>query len=166
MREKLEPLRKRSLCEAKKAQAINSARRGPRVASGGRGASSLPGAEVGGAVARWGSTATAHSPQQFSVPNFVSLLSTRGMGLSVMSVTPVSVYPDAFFRVFAYSTPASTPMAAIFSGYCCEVAARWPAFTFFTPTQPPSTETIKTPFCLPADLSAWYAPAAAGSLMV
>src|SRR5205807_10614352 len=65
-----------------------------------------------------------------------------------------------------HSPPTATPMAAIFSGYCCEVAARWPAFTFFTPTQPPSTETISTPLSLPADLSAWYAPAAAGSLMV
>src|SRR5437016_855034 len=124
MREKLEPLRNRSLCEVKKAQARNSARTGPSVATGGRCASSLPRVEVGGAVARSGSTARGHFPQQFSVPNFVSLLSTPDMGLSVMSVTPVSVYPDAFFPVFAYSTPASTPMAAIFSGYCCEVAAR------------------------------------------
>jgi hypothetical protein len=34
------------------------------------------------------------------------------------------------------------------------------------PSQPPSTETIITPFSLPAFFSALYAPAAAGSLMV
>src|SRR2546428_10392626 len=117
MREKLEPLRKRSLCEAKKAQAINSARRGPRVATGGRCASSLPRVEVGGAVARSGSTATAHLPQQFSVPNFVSLLSTPGMGLSVMSVTAESGYPHALFPVIADFIPASTPLAANFNRF-------------------------------------------------
>src|SRR5437660_10359536 len=113
MREKVERLRNRSLCEVKKAQARNSARTGPSVATGGRCASSLPRVEVGGAVARSGSTARGHFPQQFSVPNFVSLLSTPDMGLSVVSVTPGSVYPDAFFPVFAYFTPASCPRAAI-----------------------------------------------------
>ena len=49
---------------------------------------------------------------------------------------------------------AATPSAAIFSGYCCEVAPIWPAFTASTPGQPPSTETIVTSFSLPAALSA------------
>src|SRR5467141_194322 len=135
--------------------------RGWRPAAGARGACRGP-------AERWRRRGSRrdHLPQQFAVPNFVSLLSTPDIGLSVMSGTPVGVIAEGFFPVFAYSTPASTPMTAILSGYCCEVAARWPAFTFFTPTQPPSTETIRTPVALPADLSAWYAPAAAGSLIV
>ena len=46
------------------------------------------------------------------------------------------------------------------------VAAITPAATFLTPAQPPSTETMTTPFSLPAAFSAWNAPSAAGSLMV
>jgi hypothetical protein len=45
-------------------------------------------------------------------------------------------------------------MAAIFSGYCCEVAAITPAPTSLMPAQPPSTETMITPFSLPAFFSA------------
>ena len=66
----------------------------------------------------------------------------------------------------AKSTIAFTPISAIFSGYCCEVAPMTPFLTFSTPGQPPSTETIVTSFSLPAALSASYAPAAAGSLIV
>jgi hypothetical protein len=93
-------------------------------------------------------------PQHASMPNVVSLLSTPARGLSVMSVTPVWVQPDALLRDLAYSTPASTPSDAIFNGYCCDVAAMMPALTFFTPEQPPSTETIIAAFSFPADLSA------------
>ena len=67
---------------------------------------------------------------------------------------------------FANATTASTPISAIFSGYCCEVAPITPPLTFSTPGQPPSTETIMTSFSLPAAFSASYAPAAAGSLIV
>src|SRR6266446_393881 len=54
MSEKLEPLRNRSLCDAKNAQARNSATSGPRVATGGRRSKSLP--RAGGAVATSGIT--------------------------------------------------------------------------------------------------------------
>src|SRR5688572_12393632 len=105
-------------------------------------------------------------PQHSAVPAATSLLSTPACALAAISVTPVSVYPLGFLPLLAYSTPASTPIAAIFSGYCWLVAAITPAPTFFTPSQPPSTLTITTFFSLPAFFSALYAPAAAGSLIV
>ncbi len=67
---------------------------------------------------------------------------------------------------FASCAMASTPSCAIFTGYCWAVAPMTPSFTFFTPAQPPSTETRITSFSLPAAWSAWYAPNAAGSLIV
>src|SRR5947207_3356677 len=60
MSEKLEPLRNRSLCDAKKAQARNRATKGPRVATGGRRSRSLP--RAGGAVATSGITARSLAP--------------------------------------------------------------------------------------------------------
>ena len=81
-------------------------------------------------------------------------------GLSVMSCTPVSknLRPGVgfgFLPVLANSTTASTPFDAMSSGYCCEVAPMTPALTFFTPGQPPSTETTSTlPSALPAALRA------------
>src|SRR6267143_599661 len=105
-------------------------------------------------------------PQQLSRPNLVSLESTPETGLSEMSVTPVSVYPDTRLPVVAKSTPASTPRLAIFSGYCCEVAAIRPSTTPPTPAHPPSTETMSTCPCLPRFFSAVYAPNADGSLIV
>ena len=88
-----------------------------------------------------------------------------------MRVTPASVKSlpsdvSGFVPSAANFAIASTPSSAIFSGYCCEVAPIWPAFTWSTPGQPPSTDTIVTAFSRPAALSAWYAPAAAGSLIV
>ena len=56
--------------------------------------------------------------------------------------------------------------SAIFTGYCCAVAAIAPDATSLIPWQPPSTETSTTPFSFPAALSALYAPAAVGSLIV
>src|SRR5688500_16033933 len=105
-------------------------------------------------------------PQHSAVPAATSLLSTPESGLAAISVTPVSLYPLGFLPLLASSTPASTPIAAIFSGYCWLVAAITPAPTFLTPSQPPSTLTITTFFSLPAFFSALYAPAAAGSLIV
>ena len=66
----------------------------------------------------------------------------------------------------AKAATAATPSDAMVSGYCCEVAPIWPAFTASTPGQPPSTETIVTSLSLPAAFNAWYAPAAAGSYCV
>ena len=72
------PVKKRSVCEAKNAHATSSARKGPNVATGIR-SSSLR------------TAAGYFVPQHASMPNVVSLLSMPGIGLSVMSVTPVSV---------------------------------------------------------------------------
>jgi len=64
-------------------------------------------------------------------------------------------------------TTAATPLEAISSGYCCEVASITPALTLRTPAQPPSTETIVVLACdFPALFSAVQAPAALGSLIV
>src|SRR5688572_23351648 len=105
-------------------------------------------------------------PKHSSRPVLTSLLSTPFTGLAAMSETPVSVYPLGFLPVLMNAAPAATPSAAIFSGYCCAVAAIRPAPTSLTPSQPPSTETITTPFSLRAALKALYAPAAVGSLIV
>ena len=44
----------------------------------------------------------------------------------------------------------------MFCGYCCDVAEIWPVLMPFSiASQPPSTETIVTPFSLPAAFSAW-----------
>ena len=91
--EKFSPLRKRSVCVAKKTQASSSAMKGPSVPSGG---------SVGHlrrrrrAWAAWRVRCTRGArvyflPQHSSVPNLVSLLSTPAIGLAAISVTPVSV---------------------------------------------------------------------------
>src|SRR6185295_9506639 len=94
-------------------------------------------------------------PQQFCWPKVVSWDGTPVCGWSVIRLTPVStkVLPAVFSGLvpsLANAAIAFTPSCAIFSGYCCEVAPIWPAFTAATPGQPPSTETIVTSFCLPA----------------
>jgi hypothetical protein len=92
-----------------------------------------------------------------------------GTGLSVTSVTPVlwkfspALTVGATFCV-ASVLIASTPSAAILPGYCCEVAPMTPFLTSLTPVQPPSIETIVTPF-LPAACRALLAPIPAGSLI-
>ncbi len=86
----------------------------------------------------------------------------------MISCVPVSTkfFPAVaagFVPSLANLATASMPIDAIFSGNCIEVAPMTPFFTLSTPGQPPSTETIVTSFSRPAALSAWYAPAAAGS---
>ena len=101
-----------------------------------------------------------------------SLLSTPATPVLAIKVTPVSVSPLTFLPLvpllplLASSTPASTPLLASFSGYCCEVAATVPEATSLMPSQPPSTDTMITLLSLPAFFSALQAPAAAGPLMV
>ncbi len=59
-----------------------------------------------------------------------------------MSFSPVSML-CGFLPVLMYSAIASTPSAAISSGYCCEVAPMMPSLTHLTSLkQPPSTATI------------------------
>ena len=61
---------------------------------------------------------------------------------------------SGFLPDLANSATASTPIEAISSGNCIEVAPITPAWTFFTPGQPPSTEVISTSPSLPAAFSA------------
>src|SRR5690606_15153273 len=114
---------------------------------------------------------TGDQPQQSSSPLALSMDSTPSTGSSVTSATPVSTksLPSVgvgLVPVSAQALIASTPSAAICSGYCCEVAPMTPSFTLATPGQPPSTDTMSTSFSRPKDLSASYTPAAEGSLMV
>ena len=81
--EKFWPVRNRSLCVAKKAHARRSAMNGPSAASGGL------------------CKTSSYLPQQALRPNWVSLLGTPAMGLSLISVTPVSVNPATFLPVVA-----------------------------------------------------------------
>src|SRR4051794_21625177 len=88
-----------------------------------------------------------------------------------MSWTPVlkNVRPSdtgGTVLVLAYLTTASTPSDAISSGNCIAVAPSLPSAMAWTPAQPPSTDTSTTLSWTPALVSAVYAPAAVGSLMV
>ena len=110
-------------------------------------------------------------PQHLARPSLELIDGTPSTGLSVTSDTPVLKKSSpgdgtGFLPVLAYSTAASTPSEAISSGYCCAVAPIAPAATFFTPGQPPSTDTMRVLLSLPAAFSAPYAPAAVGSLIV
>lgn len=81
--EKFWPVRNRSLCVAKNAHASRSAMNGPSAAIGGL------------------CKTSSYLPQQALRPNRVSLLGTPAIGLSLINVTPVSVYPDTFLPVLA-----------------------------------------------------------------
>ena len=92
-------------------------------------------------------------------PSALLIDGTPGTGLSVISVAPVSVNGKpgvgvGFLPVFTKSAIACTPIAAIFSGYCCDVAPSVPAATLRTPGQPPSTATNSTLFALSSAFSA------------
>ena len=75
------------------------------------------------------------------MPSSTLIDGTPGTGLSVTSFSPVSML-CGFLPVLMYSATASTPSAAISSGYCWEVAPMMPSLTHLTPWQPPSTATI------------------------
>ena len=83
-------------------------------------------------------------PQHFFSASSEVIDSTPLTGLSVTSVTPVlkKSRPGevlGFSPLFLKATIASTPIEAMSSGYCIEVAPMTPALTFLTPGQPPST---------------------------
>jgi hypothetical protein len=61
---------------------------------------------------------------------------------------------SGFSPVSAQVTIASIPSEAISSGYCCDVAPMMPSATFWTPGQPPSTDTMMTSSSRPKARSA------------
>ena len=90
--EKFSPVRKRSVCVAKKTQASSRAMNGPERAERRQlVASSVCAEAAGGACPVARGAALYFLPQHRSVPILASLLSTPAIGLSAISVTPVSV---------------------------------------------------------------------------
>ncbi len=105
--EKFSPLKKRSVAMPKNTQAISKAMKGPSWPMGGnlsfmrslsrrwRQAQTVPSPQPSPADAGEGEGEGEHRPyflpQHSPVPVFTSLLSTPGIGLAAISVTPVSV---------------------------------------------------------------------------